>query len=451
MIDLPRIALAVPPQGPEPSIASLALMAGLTSGGVRVQHFRSRACPFGTELVHNVTGLPGRHLDAWLMPPDVLGRVLARGARNADLALVEGTLSDPCPGLDCRCIDRPGGLAPIAGALQIPTILVVEAPAGEPVHLPHVPAGVDALLIDGLEQADDFPRIARFFELFLRKPVIGAVETLPAARAALESVPRDFAPSPDLMAALGRSFLRFADVGKLQQLARSRPLPVPVEPVPHAGRHRFRVAYALDDAFGNYFPDTLETLESLGADLVGFSPIRDERLPDAVNLVMIGCGHPEDHMDALASNFSMIASLRQHVCRGQRIYSEGGGTAYLGQSLTIGDSLYSGVGILPFDVTLRPQPEPPRPVERRLTADTWLGPRDTVVRGYLSGRWEVRHAATPCEAAARFGPLTGENDIHFFHHAVGGFIHLHLGALPEVVDAFVGPHRPSLTLKPGER
>ena len=83
------------------------------------------------------------------------------------------------------------------------------------------------------------------------------------------------------------------------------------------------MAYAQDEAFGRYFPDTLESLEALGADLVEFSPLRDERLPDGVDLVMIGCGHPDEHADLLASNMSMIAALREHVCRGRRIYSEG--------------------------------------------------------------------------------------------------------------------------------
>ena len=108
-----------------------------------------------------------------------------------------------------------------------------------------------------------------------------------------------------------------------------------------------------DDAFGRYFPDTFEALEALGAELVEFSPIRDETLPESVDLVMIGCGFPDHYADALAANLSLIAALRSHVCRGQRIYSEGGGTAYLGRSMILGDRQVPGAGILPFDAELR--------------------------------------------------------------------------------------------------
>src|SRR5260370_42176737 len=95
MIDLPRLALATPATGPEPSLASLAMLAGLTQRRWRVQHFRTRACPMATEAVGQVTGLPGRHLDAWLMPPAVCRGLFARGARSAELAGVEGTVGEP--------------------------------------------------------------------------------------------------------------------------------------------------------------------------------------------------------------------------------------------------------------------------------------------------------------------------------------------------------------------
>src|SRR4051794_41448073 len=95
MFHLSRLALATSATGPEPSLASLALLAGLTERRWRVQHFRSRACPTATEAVGQVSGLPGRHLDSWLMPETVCRKLFARGARHADLALVEGTLEEP--------------------------------------------------------------------------------------------------------------------------------------------------------------------------------------------------------------------------------------------------------------------------------------------------------------------------------------------------------------------
>jgi cobyrinic acid a,c-diamide synthase len=277
------------------------------------------------------------------------------------------------------------------------------------------------------------------------KPVIGAVEEFPEVREALQKVPRDRPFPEELLGRLSASFLRFADLPAIRALSQSRPLAwTPPAPPPRRSP-RFRVAYAQDAAFGAYFPDTLEALESLGADLVEFSPLRDERLPEAVDLVMIGCGFPDDHADALAENLSLIGALRAHVCGGQRIYSEGGGTAYLGRSMILGDRRVPGAGILPLDAELVPDPGPPTPVERTLTRDSWLGPQGTLVRGYLSGRWRLIPGADPLDCPRCFGSLTAADDLFFHHHAVGGLVHLHLGALADVVAAFAGPHPASLT------
>jgi cobyrinic acid a,c-diamide synthase len=250
----------------------------------------------------------------------------------------------------------------------------------------------------------------------------------------------------DLIEALARGFLPHVDLPALDELARRHAFP---EADLHSGligggRRRFRVAYAQDQAFGGYFPDTIEALEALGADLIEFSPLRDEGLPDGVGLVMIGCGLPDHHAEELAANHSMIAALGEHVCLGRRMYSEGGGTAYLGRGMIIDGRFYRGAGILPFVAELIPDAPPPAPVSRRLLHDSWLGPRGTVVRGYKSGRWRLIPGLERFECPACFGTLSAEADWFFHHHAVGSLLHLHLGALPEVVAAFAGPHRPSL-------
>jgi len=421
-------------------------MAGLSERRWRVQHFRSRACPFGTEAVGQVTGLPGRHLDAWLMPAEVCRALFARGARQAHLSLVEGTLEQATAPLDCAQHDWPGGLAPIAEALDLPMVALVTCKRLDEFHLPRLCEGVDAVLLDELDDPSDFETYRSFVTLAAKKPVIGAVEALPGVREAIRRAPRELPLDDEIFRKLGASFLKFADLGLIYSLARARPFPdVCAVPEP-SGCNRFRVAYAHDEAFGAYFPDTLEALEALGAELVEFSPLRDESLPRSVDLVMIGCGFADRHAEALAENLSLIASLRAYVCRGQRIYSEGGGTAYLGRSMILEGRQIAGAGILPFDAELLPNAKPPTPVTRTLERDCWLGPKGTQVRGYKSGRWQLRPAADHLDCPTCFGRLTSQNDISFHHHAIGSLVHLHLGALRDVVAAFAGPHRPSLTL-----
>lgn len=448
---LPRLALAVPGCGPEPSPASLGLLAGLSSLGWSVQHFRSRACPTGTEAVHQATGLPGRHLDAWLMPPEVCRGVFARGTRGADLSLVEGTLEEPTATLSREHHDRPGGLGPIAEALDLPTVALLPCPRWDDLHLCDLPRDIDAVLVDGLEEPQDFARIASAVRIMTRKPVIGAVEALPEVRRALSLSPPNDPLASDLIASLARSFLKFADIPAIKSIANSRPFPF--DPCVHelADRPRFRVAYAQDEAFGGYFPDTLETLEALGADLVEFSPLRSEDLPKAVDLVMIGCGFPDQFAEALSANLSLINALRSHFYRGRRIYSEGGGTAYLGRSMRVDGRDFTGVGILPFDAERKIDPPPPQPLSCTILCDTWLAPRGTEVRGYHSDRWRLKPTSEHCHASAGFGPMSDVGDFFYHHHAVGSLMHLHLAALPQVVAAFPGPHRPSLTLRQASR
>jgi len=338
-------------------------MAGLSERRWRVQHFRSRACPFGTEAVGQVTGLPGRHLDAWLMPEDVCRTLFARGARPAHLALVEGTLEEASAPLDCAHHDRPGALAPLAEALDLPVVALVTCEPRGQFHLPRLAEGVDAVLLDGLDDPADFEMYRSLVGLAAGKPVLGAVEALPAVREAIRRAPRDQPLDEEIFRKLGASFLRFADLGAIHALARSRPFRGVATASSSYNCHPFRVAYAQDEAFGDYFPDTLAALEALGAELVEFSRLGDESLPESVDLVMIGCGIPDRHADALAENLSLIAALRSHVCRGQRMYSEGGGTAYLGRSMILEDGRrVPGAGILPFDARLLPNPEPPAPV-----------------------------------------------------------------------------------------
>jgi cobyrinic acid a,c-diamide synthase len=450
MIRSQRLALALPADVFDPSFAGLALLGGLAAQGWLVQHFRCRARPFGTPALEQLTGLPGRHLDDWLMPGPVDREVFVRGSRGADLAVVEGTLQETWPGCDLRRCDRPGHLEPLRSRLDLPTIAVIPASRLDGFHLRCLPPVVDGIILDGVIDPREAESLARLVEMLARRPVVAAIEEAPGLREAVAGWPSD-RPLPDwLIAGIAEVGCRHLRPDLLRALSESRPpLHVPDRPGGDQVSAPFRVAYAQDEAFGGYYPDTLELLESCGAKLAEFSPLRSEGIPEGSDLVLIGCGSPDLFADELAANVSLLGSLRAHVCRGRRLYAEGGGMAYLGRRMVLGDGrVVPGAGVLPLEARLRDRPRDPSPVRRFLSSDCWLGLEGTELRGYRCGAWSLSPTAEaefePC--SSRSGTLTSQADVFFHHHAIGSLVHLHLGALPEFVTAFTRPHRPSLRL-----
>ncbi len=105
-----------------------------------------------------------------------------------------------------------------------------------------------------------------------------------------------------------------------------------------------RIAVARDKAFCFYYRDNLELLRELGAELVFFSPIDDERLPDCDGLYL-GGGYPELYLERLSGNETMRASIREAVSGGLPTVAECGGFMYLCRSI---DGL-DMVGYFPVD------------------------------------------------------------------------------------------------------
>ena len=63
-----------------------------------------------------------------------------------------------------------------------------------------------------------------------------------------------------------------------------------------------RIAVARDEAFCFYYKDNLELLESLGCEVIEFSPLHDKKLPENVKGILLGGGYPELYGKELAEN-----------------------------------------------------------------------------------------------------------------------------------------------------
>lgn len=114
-----------------------------------------------------------------------------------------------------------------------------------------------------------------------------------------------------------------------------------------------RIAVARDAAFAFLYRANLELLQALGAELVFFSPLDDDTLPQADALYLPG-GYPELHLDRLASNESMKTALRAFHAAGHPIVAECGGMLYLLESLTdVNGRRAEMLGLLPGHATLQ--------------------------------------------------------------------------------------------------
>ena len=94
-----------------------------------------------------------------------------------------------------------------------------------------------------------------------------------------------------------------------------------------------RIGVARDRAFCFYYEDSLDLLRQLGAELVPFSPLTDERLPDGVQGLYLGGGYPELYAAQLEENRTLRGQLREAVHAGMPCIAECGGFMYLTQSI----------------------------------------------------------------------------------------------------------------------
>lgn len=109
-----------------------------------------------------------------------------------------------------------------------------------------------------------------------------------------------------------------------------------------------RIAIAHDHAFCFIYPDFAPLLQSLGARICFFSPLRDLALPHCDALYLPG-GYPELFAPQLTANVAMRASIYDYARHGGTVYGECGGYMYMMQSITTATGTWPMSACLPLE------------------------------------------------------------------------------------------------------
>ena len=98
-----------------------------------------------------------------------------------------------------------------------------------------------------------------------------------------------------------------------------------------------KIGVAKDKAFCFYYEDNFDILRELGAEIVYFSPLLDEKIPENCDGLYLGGGYPELYIKELSQNKSMLESIGTAIEQGLPTFAECGGFMYLGTKIEEGE------------------------------------------------------------------------------------------------------------------
>ena len=454
----PRLVIAGTHSGTGKTTFTLALLAALQRRGRRVQAFK--VGPDFIDPGHHtlITGRPSRNLDGWMLGRELNRQIFCRAAADADLSIVEGMM-----GLfdGSSSTNEIGSTAEVAKQLQAPVLLVIDGSAM---------ARSAAAMVLGYADFDPDLRVAGV--LFNRISGDGHYRLLKEAIESTTDIPvlgylkPDAAVSiPDrhlgIMTAieqgssaiyenLARSAGETVDLDRLEAIARSgnemeceltSKHDCSSKPGAEAGEVRIGVAY--DPAFCFYYAENLELLKAAGAELIYFSPLLDQVLPN-VDLLYLGGGYPEVHARKLADNVAMRRAIGAFAARGGAIYAECGGLMYLTQSILDGEGRpHEMVGVFPANAVMRPSGFTIGYRRVELTRPCLLGEGGLKAKGHefhystLAATGALDYA---CQVANAQGDRKGQDGL-IVGNTLALYTHLHFASQPRIAETLVAAAR----------
>lgn len=211
---------------------------------------------------------------------------------------------------------------------------------------------------------------------------------------------------------------------------------VPEIPVLEAPK-KMRLAVAADDAFCFTYQDNLKLLETMGAELVFFSPLQDKKLPEEVDGMILSGGYPELHAKTLSENHSMREAIRKAIEDGMPCIAECGGFLYLHRELEGQDGVfYPMAGVL--DAKAYRADRLGRFGYITLTAeeDQLLGKAGMEIRGHEFHYWDSEQCGKSFHAKKPVGKREWDC-VNSSKSLYAGFPHLFFWSNPEAAYEFL--------------
>ena len=338
------------------TLTACGLLASLRKRGLKVIAFKTGPDYIDTEYLRRAGQCEAYNLDTWLMSEENTRRLFSEYSAGHDIAVIEGAMGLFDGGANST--------ANIARLTRAPVFLVINARSmGESAAAVALGfrefdrdinmAGV-ILNFTGSDYHSEIISSAlsqkgiKFLGALKRDDSLKIPERHLGLISANENDNFDF----ETLCALFESSVDVDEILRLAENDNAKNIR-PCEKFIPQKKYHVRIGVARDESFTFIYPESMKTLERLGAEIVTFSPLRDERLPFADGYIFSG-GYPEIFARGLSANIPMLESVRN--CR-KPILAECGGMMYLCRRLKDSDGHnFDMAGVIPFEAFMSERP-----------------------------------------------------------------------------------------------
>jgi cobyrinic acid a,c-diamide synthase len=390
------LIISAPRSSSGKTTVTLGLLGALRRKGIAVRAAKSGPDYIDPAFHAAATAAKGVNLDSWAMPPATIEGLIAEAAQASDVLVIEGAMGlfDGVPGVP----GRSGAASDLAARFALPVLLILDV-SGQSQSAAAVAAGfasfdpkvrVGGVVLNKLGSDRHRTLIADALKP-LGIPVMGAIPrddkmVLPERHLGLVQA-GEHADLDARLAVFAEIAARHLDLDAI--VAMAAPLPhLAASTAPTLKPPGQRIALAFDAAFSFVYAHVLDGWRRSGAEIVPFSPLRDEAPPEHCDVCWLPGGYPELHAGPLAAAQRFQGGLKQFA-QTRPVHGECGGYMVLGEGLEdASGTQHAMVALLSHATSFAKRKLHLGYRQARLLADHPLGAAGDIVRGH-----EFHHAS----------------------------------------------------------
>ncbi len=427
------------------TLVTISLMKAFSLEGKKVSAFKCGPDFIDPMFHKKILGLPSKNLDLFFTGREETKKIFLEN-NDSDLSIIEGVMA-LYDGNEIQS-DKNSSYD-LARSLGCPVILVVDTKGMSRSIIAEI-SGFISLdsdsLIRGIILNNLPPRLFRELKNQIEKKFNVQVLGYFPYKKNLKIESRHLGLKlPDEIADLKKNVLlaaeeisktvNLSELYKISQSSNEIEIPLENKNPLVLNKSKVRIALARDEAFCFYYEENLEILKKFGAELVEFSPLKSNSLPQNISGIILGGGYPELFAKELERNKKIRKEIKSSIEKGLPSLAECGGFMYLHKNLVnqSGKSCKM-LGVLPGNAEYKGSLVRFGYVNVREKKSNFLADKK-IIKGHEFHYFDSTNNGNSCietNSSGKEWEAVFETKNSFW-----GFVHLYYPSCPEFAENFV--------------